>query len=142
MARAEQMPRVEINIVPLVDVALVLLIIFMVTATFIKTGGMQLTLPASSISGIAREARRELVIGIAADGRFLWNGESVSDDELAAALGEDAAAHGRGTRVTLRGDTRAPHGRVVRAMTLAQESGFSRLVIATRREPAGRGHEH
>ena len=61
----------------------------------------------------------------------------MGEDELAAALREEAARYGVDSRVTVQGDTRAAHGRVVRAMTLAQRAGFSRLVIATRQGPRG-----
>lgn len=135
--RAESGPKVEINIVPLVDVSLVLLIIFMVTATFIKGAGMSIQLPSSSAAHASQQAKRELVIGIDASGRFLWDGTQVSDSELAGALGGDSREHGTESRITIRGDSRAEHGRVVRAMTLAQEAGFSHLVIAVRQEASG-----
>jgi len=133
----EQCPRVEINVVPLVDVSLVLLIIFMVTATFIKGAGMTIRLPSSSAAHASQQAKRELVIGIDASGRFLWGGAPVDDYELAGLLQKDAVECGTESRITIRGDSRAEHGRVVRAMTLAQEAGFSRLVIAVRQEAGG-----
>lgn len=127
-------PKVEINVVPLVDVSLVLLIIFMVTATFMKSAGMHIQLPSSSITQAARDTKRELVIGIAENGTFYWHGKPASDAVLAAALAQDARTGGTETRVIIQGDARAEHGQVVRAMTLAQEAGFSRLVIAAKRE--------
>ena len=127
-------PRVEINVVPLVDVSLVLLIIFMVTATFIKTAGMHIQLPTSSATQAAKSPKRELVIGVDAGGTFLWRGKTVSDAGLARGLAEDARSYGVESRIVVQGDARAAHGRVVRAMTLAQEAGFSRLVIATRKD--------
>lgn len=130
-------PRVEINVVPLVDVSLVLLIIFMVTATFIKGAGMSIQLPSSSAAHASQQPKRELVIGIEASGGFLWGGAPVEDDELAGLLRKDALECGTESRITIRGDSRAEHGRVVRAMTLAQEAGFSRLVIAVRQEAGG-----
>ncbi len=53
----------DINVTPLVDVMLVLLIIFMVTATFIKTAGMHIQLPSSSATRAGGQAKRELVVG-------------------------------------------------------------------------------
>ena len=127
-------PTVEINVVPLVDVALVLLIIFMVTATFMKSAGLHIQLPSSSATQPSAEIKQELVIGIDADGRLLWQGAWITDEELAAALQEHAEAFGTESHVTVHGDARAPHGRVVKAMSLAQQAGFSRLVIAARKE--------
>lgn len=132
--KAEQGPKVEINVVPLVDVSLVLLIIFMVTATFIKGAGMDVQLPSSTAARVSPQTTRELVIGINANGSFLWDGTTVDDRKLAAILKGEARDHGTESRITIRGDERSEHGRVVRAMTLAQEAGFARLVIAVRQE--------
>jgi len=127
-------PKVEINVVPLVDVSLVLLIIFMVTATFIKSAGMHIRLPSSSAAHAGEKANRELVVGIDSGGTFIWQGAQVADGKLAAALQGEARTSGTESRIIVQGDTRAPHGRVVRAMTIAQEAGFSRLVIAAQKE--------
>jgi biopolymer transport protein ExbD len=135
---AEPPPKVEINIVPLVDVALVLLIIFMVTATFVKTTGMQLELPSSATTRAVEAAPREISIGITPTGAFLWQDQAVTDAQLASALSAEAQRHGTDHRVTIYGDTHAEHGRVVQAMTLAQQAGFAHLVIATRQ--GGRRH--
>ena len=133
-ARHENAPRVEINIVPLVDVSLVLLIIFMVTATFIKNTGMNLNLPSSAVTQVNQEAKRELVIGVTADGQFLWENVPIDEQQLAVVLLNEAKKFGTESRVTVRGDARAMHGRVVDAMTLAQTAGFSHLVIATKKD--------
>jgi len=133
-ARHENAPKVEINIVPLVDVSLVLLIIFMVTATFMKNTGMNLNLPSSSVTQTNPEAKRELVIGVTTSGTFLWENVPVDDKQLAVGLLNEAKQHGTESRVTVRGDARAMHGRVVDAMTLAQTAGFSHLVIATKKD--------
>lgn len=126
------LPRVEINIVSLVDVAFVVLIIFMITATFAKSAGMSMELPSSSAAQRVEDVPRELVIGISAEGRFVWDGRTIRDEELLRILQDEATQHGTKSRVTIQGDTHAEHGRVVAAMTHAQEAGFSQLVIATR----------
>ncbi|MHB0938088.1 MAG: ExbD/TolR family protein [Armatimonadota bacterium] len=125
-------PKVEINIVPLVDVALVLLIIFMVTTTFEKTAGMKMQLPTSETAQQVPTEKQEIVIGIAADGTFNYKGAHIGDDALAVVLRGEAASQGVDTRVTVQGDKRSAHGRVVQAMTLAQKAGFSKLVISTK----------
>lgn len=127
-------PRVDINIVPLVDVALVLLIIVMVTATFTKNTGINLQLPTSPVTQVNRDASREVVIGVVATGQFLWNNAPASDEQLTIALLNEAKTHGTESRVTVRGDARASHGRVVDAMSLAQAAGFAHLVIATKKD--------
>jgi len=137
---AEPMPHVEINIVPLVDVALVLLIIFMVTATFVKTTGLAVTLPGAAAAQQVAPAKREVVIGIARNGQFSWSGVPVSDARLALLLHDEAVRDGAQARVTVQGDTHAEHGRVVAAMSCAQDAGFTHLMIATRPE-SGETHD-
>lgn len=127
-------PRVEINIVPLVDVALVLLIIFMVTATFIKSAGMHIQLPTSSMAQAGSQVKKDLVIGVNKTGDFIWEGAAVSPSKLSANLRAYAQKFGTNGRITLQGDERAAHGKVVEAMTIAQEAGFSRLMIAAKRD--------
>jgi len=124
---------VEINVVPLVDVSLVLLIIFMVTATFMKTAGMHIQLPTSSRAQAAAQEKREIVIGIDSHDSLLWQGSVVPDEQLARELENEAKTRGTESRIVVQGDEQASHGRVVEAMTLAQEAGFSKLVIATRK---------
>jgi biopolymer transport protein ExbD len=123
---------VEINIVPLVDVALVLLIIFMVTATFAQNTGMRLQLPTAATAQVDESTPRDLTIAIDQRGRFIWQGEIVSDSQLLTHLTQEARAFGAEARITIQGDARAAHGRIVQALSLAQQAGFSRLLIATR----------
>lgn len=132
-------PKVEINIVPLVDVALVLLIIFMVTATFVKTSGLRMELPEAGSTQQAPATPREVTIAVGADGAFAYEGELVSDTRLRQILLEEARTHGKETRVVIRGDRHAAHGRVVQAMSVAQEAGLARLIIATQL-PTGEAH--
>lgn len=130
--RKHDMPRVEINIVPLVDVSLVLLIIFMVTATFIKSAGMHIQLPTSSTAYAGNQAKKEIVVGISSNGEFLWEGSKVSASQLQTNLMDYAKKNGTDVRVTIQGDKMAAHGRVVDAMSMAQRAGFGKLVIAVR----------
>lgn len=131
---------VEINVVPLVDVSLVLLIIFLVTATFIKTSGLKLDLPTGA--GAPMPAPRERIIEVGPNGELAWDGRRVSEAGLADALRREALAHGTMGVVTVRGDSRAALGRVVRAMSLAQSAGFTHQTVATQppsgeKEPPG-----
>ena len=135
-------PRVEINIVPLVDVSLVLLIIFMVTATFIKAAGMNIQLPSSSESLAEKTTLHEVVIVVAADGTLFWQGEPITEQRLASVLKENAREFGTESHVIIQGDERAAYGNVVRAMSLAKQAGFTRLVISTRKEYEKNGPTH
>lgn len=133
-------PKVEINVVPLVDVALVLLIIFMVTTTFMKSAGVHIQLPSSATTRAQPEAKADLVVGIDRQGTFFWDNTPVSDRALTALLANAARTQGTDCRVIVQGDARAAHGRVVAVMTLAQQAGFARLVVATRQPAEGGRH--
>jgi biopolymer transport protein ExbD len=129
----------DINITPLTDIFLVLLIIFMVTTTAIaeqatEKGGFKVSLPRSG-QGDAT-APRDLSVAILADGRVVLGGKVVEEAELRGLL---AQAHEKSadTLVLLQADEGVTHGRVVAVMDLARRAGLSRLAIATRAE-AGR----
>ena len=124
----------DINITPLTDIFLVLLIIFMVTTTAIaeqaaEKGGFKVSLPRSG-QGDAT-APRDLSVAILADGRVVVGGKVVEEAELRGLL---AQAHQKSadTLVLLQADEGVAHGRVVAVMDLARRAGLTRLAIATR----------
>jgi biopolymer transport protein ExbD len=126
----------EINITPLTDIFLVLLIIFMVTSSVIvqsgvsNQSGVRVNLPKGSKSDINTQDPQNLAVAILADGRMVVGGKVVTDDELKQRL---AAAHERSaeTTVVVQADSGVPHGRVVEVMELARAAGLERLAIAT-----------
>lgn len=127
----ELQPKVEINIIPLVDVVLVLLVIFMMTAAFVNSAGMSIKLPSSSATRAESDQPRDVVVGVDQRGAFYWGGKRVSDDAMNALLANERQQHGTAGRIIVQADARAMHGRVVAVMTLAQQAGFSKLVVAT-----------
>jgi biopolymer transport protein ExbD len=125
----------EINITPLTDIFLVLLIIFMVTTTAIaeaggQNGGLKVTLPRGGKAGEAQEVH-DLAVAILADGRVVIGGRVVDQAVLKDVL---AKAHDQNpdTLVLVQADEGVIHGRVVEVMDLARRQGLSRLAIATR----------
>jgi biopolymer transport protein ExbD len=125
----------DINITPLTDIFLVLLIIFMVTTTAIAEagkdeGGFHVNLPKAGKTDAGGVAR-DLTVAILADGRVVVAGKVLDDAALRAAFGD---AHGRSpeTLVLFQADEGVPHGRVVHVMQQARDAGLSRLAIATR----------
>jgi biopolymer transport protein ExbD len=130
----------DINITPLTDIFLVLLIIFMVTTTAIAEagndeGGFKVNLPRGAKSdetGIARD----LTVAVLADGRTVVAGKLLDDAALQAAF-TTARTQNPDTIVMFQADEGVMHGRVVQVMELARRAGLSRLAIATRAEPAG-----
>lgn len=127
----------EINITPLTDIFLVLLIIFMVTTTAIAEagqdrGGFKVNLPKGGKSE-AGEIPRDLVVAILADGRAVVGGKVQDDAELSRTFDASAKLNSD-TVLVVQADEGVPHGRVVAVMEAARAAGLSRLAIATRAE--------
>jgi biopolymer transport protein ExbD len=125
----------DINITPLTDIFLVLLIIFMVTTTAIaesgkEEGGFKVSLPKAG-KGEPGGIPRDVTVAILADGRVVVGGKVLDAEALRATFTE---AHGRSadTLVLFQADEGVPHGRVVQVMEQAREAGLTRLAIATR----------
>ena len=121
----------EINVTPFVDVVLVLLIIFMVTAPLMLQG-MDVNLPETTTQPI-RMPNSPLVLTITKDGQYSLARKIVPLEELEAKLA--AVFDARGSKeVFLRADKEAPYGVVVQGMAAARRAGASRLGIVTEEE--------
>ena len=126
----------DINITPLTDIFLVLLIIFMVTTTAIVEqggqSGLSVNLPRAG-KATPTSPLHDLAIAVLEDGRTVVGGKVVDDQALAQILDQ---AHGDNpdTVVLVQADQRVTHGRVVAVMDLARRHGLARLAIATRDE--------
>jgi biopolymer transport protein ExbD len=126
----------DINITPLTDIFLVLLIIFMVTTTAITEagadkGGFKVTLPKGGKGDAV--AAQDLSIAILSDGRVVIGGKVVDEQELRSMLTASAEKNPN-TLVLVQADEGVIHGRVVAVMDLARRLGLQRLAIATRGE--------
>ena len=127
----------EINVVPYIDVMLVLLIIFMVTAPLL-TQGIKVDLPQAEAEAIDPEDFKNtppIVVSIDAQGRlFLNQGESPSEALDDVMLESRVAATLRrtpGVPVFVKGDRAVPYGRVVEAMVLLQRAGAAKVGFLT-----------
>ncbi len=118
----------EINITPLTDVFLVLLIIFMVTTTVIVEEGKNLDLPTASES---EETPSGVTVAVGADGEIQINDRVVPIDELADALAVAIEAAEQKV-VILRGDRRVMLGQAVNILDLAQSAGAKSIALATK----------
>lgn len=125
----ESRPRflAEINIIPLVDVVLVLLVVFMVTAPMLHRG-IDLSLPRSQSNTITPEER--LVITIEPDERVYLGKDRVTLIHLRKRL-RQAKALNAGVSVYLRADRRIPYGRIVQIMDEVKRVGIERLGMIT-----------
>jgi len=130
----------DINITPLTDIFLVLLIIFMVTTTAIHEAdksGFEVNLPQAGKKGTQPSAALDLTVAILADGRIVLGGRVVDEAALGQAF-DAARARSASTVLLVQADEGVAHGKVVAVMDLARRHGLSRLAIATRAEANGR----
>ena len=114
----------DINVTPLVDVMLVLLVIFMVTAP-LMTSAIRLDLPQSE-SADSGAVASSVVLVVDAQGALYLNDKAITAQALATHL-SGVARRDPQTELELRADASVPYGRVVEAMGLAQKAGLSRI---------------
>jgi biopolymer transport protein TolR len=131
----------EINVTPLVDVMLVLLIIFMVTAPLLKSG-VPVELPESRAKALAEE-KQQVTITVARDGQIYIDDEVVAPGELADRLTAiTPGPDGKKPLVTLRADKANDWGRMMAVMGELNRAGFTSISLAglaVGREPASIG---
>jgi biopolymer transport protein ExbD len=130
----------DINITPLTDIFLVLLIIFMVTSSVIVNqgqgaakAGLKVNLPKGSAADVT-PATTDLSVAVLADGRLVLAGDVVTVDELKKALA-DTQARNPATMVIIQADEGVPHGKVVEVMEMAKGAGLAQLAIGVREAP-------
>lgn len=122
----------EINVIPLIDVMLTLLMFFVLTATFDQTARLKVSLPQASEAAEA-EPETGLTIQVDSDGRYFIDNNEVlnpSVDTLKDALVQ-IAGDDRSRPVMIRADAQTAHQSVVTAMDALGQVGFTRLSIAT-----------
>lgn len=124
-------PMAEINIVPLVDVVLVLLIIFMATTAFVKESGLNMKLPAARTTEQTPDESTDLNIALTIEGNIYVNGHPSSDVECQKVMVEHARRNPQ-TRVIIKGDERIPYRRIVDVMDMAKQAGLPRVSLGTR----------
>ncbi|PZT90444.1 MAG: protein TolR [Citromicrobium sp.] len=127
-SRGGRRPMSEINVTPFVDVMLVLLIIFMVTAPLL-TAGVPIDLPDSRASALPQE-QQQVSISIDTDGYVYIDDTQVQVGELPQAL-EAIPRDGEGPDVTLRADRGLDYGRVMAVMGELNRAGLNRISLVT-----------
>jgi len=123
----------EINLIPLIDIALLLVIFFMLSSTFLQEGRLKIELPQASLAPTGRQKSDPLVITVTQSGTYRVNDRELinnSPDTLRAAIQEVASAD-RNKPATVRADGRATHQSVVTAMDVLGKLGFVKINIAT-----------
>lgn len=119
----------EINVVPYIDVMLVLLVIFMITAPLLSQG-VKVDLPQAAANPVDVKDSETLVVTVDSKGRYYLDDRKIT----AAALRKKVAGIMRlrpQTPILVRGDRRVPYGEVVKAMTLLQAAGAPSVGLVT-----------
>ncbi len=116
-----------INVTPLVDVMLVLLIIFMVTARIIVSQGMPMDLPKAA-SG--ESIQTVFSVELTADGKTVVDSTPVANDDLISGLAKRAKEKNKDLRAVIRADSKVEHGRVIHVLDLLNRAGVSKIAFA------------
>ena len=125
-------PVSEINVTPLVDVMLVLLIVFMVAAPLMASG-VKVDLPTSNANPLSEE-KPPIAVSLNAEGKLYVDKTEVTNATLVSAL--TSATEGDKTRrINIRGDKGLAYGKVIQAMGEINEAGFSKIALVS--EPPG-----
>lgn len=119
-----------INVTPMVDITLVLLIIFMVTASFVAESGLKVNLPNAATTEAAATA--SLTVTMTRDGGLHLMKDPVDDRGLASNLAREVRLN-PGVRVTLAADRGLPYGDVVRVLDVIKGAGVTRVALASQR---------
>ncbi|MEQ8601610.1 MAG: ExbD/TolR family protein [Devosia sp.] len=119
----------EINVTPMVDVMLVLLIIMMVAAPML-TSGVPVDLPRTAANELPSQTR-PITVSVSPEGAIFVDESPVGETELVSTMGTLATVE---DRIYLRGDTTANYGTVMRVMGLLSAAGYTKIGLVTERE--------
>ena len=132
--RIRKRPMSEINVVPYIDVMLVLLVIFMITAPLLSQG-VKVDLPQTPSEPLPPTEKEPVVVSVDSSGNFFINygdaqDKPVAPETLANRIGA-LLKYQPGIPVYVKGDTNVPYGRVVEVMALLQGAGVSGVGLMT-----------
>jgi biopolymer transport protein TolR len=126
--RRRSRPMSEINVTPFVDVMLVLLIVFMVTAPLL-TVGVPVDLPKTRAQALGQD-REPLSVTVRRDGRIYLQNTPVDEEDLVPKL-TAIAGNGYDQRIFVRGDKSVDYGRVMEVMAMISAAGFTHIGLVT-----------
>lgn len=140
--RLRKKPIAEINVVPYIDVMLVLLVIFMITAPML-TQGVSVDLPKSQAKAIDNDAKEPIIVSVDSKGQYFLNVDSSPDKPIAketlavrvSALLQLARQGGEKRLVLVKGDKSVDYGAVVGVMALLQQAGADKVGLLTEPPP-------
>ena len=128
----------EINLIPFIDVLLVVLIFLMLSTTYSKFTELQITLPVADAEK-SRDRPREIIVGVASDGRYIVNRKAIEGRSVDILAQELLAASGGSNEgvVIISADAAAAHQSVINVLDAARRAGLVKLTFATQTSSGG-----
>ena len=126
-------PLSEINMIPMIDVMLVLLIVFMITAPLL-TNAVKLELPEAS-SQLNQPDKQEINLAIDGAGKIYWNDQEVDEAALLVRMESAGQAEGELPEIQLRIDRKVEYGIIARVMAQASRHGLHKIAFVSQPEP-------
>jgi biopolymer transport protein ExbD len=123
----------EINLIPFIDVLLVVLIFLMISTTFTRFQELAITLPTANGTEAQTEVK-QIHIAVSRDGRFAINGKMVDRSQLTAALGQltgSGITANSNAQVNIDADAKAPHQSVMSALEAARDANLTNIVFSS-----------
>jgi biopolymer transport protein ExbD len=130
--RGKHAEDLEINLVPLIDVLLVIIIFLIVSATFSRTSELQINLPTAEANAI-EDKPLVITVEVDATGRYVVNGNAIDSanvEGIASALTK-AAGDGKEPTIVINADAKATHQSVVNVMEAARQANYTHITFAT-----------
>ncbi|CAN4269027.1 ExbD Biopolymer transport protein [Methylophilaceae bacterium] len=130
--RGKRHEDLEMNLVPLIDVLLVIIIFLVVSATFSRTSELQINLPTAQ-ANVPQEKPLTIEVGVDASGQYVINGKSLSDVSVAgiASAMQAAADGGKEPTIIINADAKSTHQSVVDVMEASRTVGYTHITFAT-----------
>ena len=119
-----------INITPMVDVILVLLVIFMVTANFLKKESININLP--KVQAADPNVSQSVQVALTRDGKILLEGQTITEEKLISTLERDIKFRPN-MRLTLSADEKLAYGTIMKLMGVIRKSGVSRVALSVKK---------
>ncbi|MFQ2522390.1 ExbD/TolR family protein [Aeromonas caviae] len=129
---SDEQPLCEINMIPMIDVMLVLLIVFMITAPLL-TNAVKLELPEAS-SQVNQPKQEDVVLAIDGAGKIYWNDKQVDETALLAQMVKASEAKPEIPEIQLRIDKRVEYGAIAKVMAQASQHGLHKIAFVSQPE--------
>lgn len=127
----------EINLIPMIDVLLVILIFMMVTTSYAKFSELQINLPQGPSSGTGQPSEKPMQLAVDANGNYAINAKGIAYSNVNALADSLKKAAGSQTdpTIAINADAKATHQSVINIMQAAQLAGFGRVTFVTQNQP-------